>query len=104
VIARIWHGRTEAAKAEDYLRFLKERALPDYRRTAGNRAAYVLRRIDGPTAHFLTLSFWDSQDAIRGFAGQDIERARYYPEDRGFLLDFEPTVAHYEVFNDEGAS
>jgi hypothetical protein len=35
--------------------------------------------------------------AIEGFAGSDPERAKYYPEDEEFLLDFEPTVEHYEV-------
>jgi hypothetical protein len=36
-------------------------------------------------------------DAIRGFAGEDVERAKYYPEDQDFLLEFEQTVVHYEV-------
>ncbi len=58
---------------------------------------YVLRRIEDDRAHFLTVSFWESMGAIEGFAGSDPERARYYPEDREFLLDFEPTVEHYEV-------
>jgi hypothetical protein len=36
-------------------------------------------------------------DAVRAFAGDDPERACYYPEDHDFLLEFEPTVIHYEV-------
>jgi len=98
MIARLWHGRTEVRKAEAYFAFLKERALPDYRGSRGNLAAYVLRRIEGDEAHFLTLTFWDSEEAIRGFAGPQIDRARYYPEDRAFLLEFEATVEHYEVY------
>jgi hypothetical protein len=43
------------------------------------------------------MSLWDSMDSIRAFAGDDVERARYYPEDRGFLLELEPHVTHYEV-------
>lgn len=43
--------------------------------------AWVLRRMDGDTAHFLTLSFWESRDAIVAFAGADIEVAKYYAED-----------------------
>jgi heme-degrading monooxygenase HmoA len=58
---------------------------------------YVLRRIEGDRAHFLTASFWQSMDAIKGFAGSDPAKARYYPEDEEFLLEFEPTVEHYEV-------
>jgi heme-degrading monooxygenase HmoA len=96
VIARIWHGRTSREKADAYLAFLEARALPDYRSVAGNRGAYVLRRIDGEVAHFLTLSLWDSMEAIEAFAGKNVLEAKYYPEDRDFLLEFEPEVRHYE--------
>jgi hypothetical protein len=41
-------------------------------------------------------SFWESFDAICSFAGDDIEKAVYYPEDEAFLLELEPTVTHYE--------
>ncbi|MGH9970716.1 MAG: antibiotic biosynthesis monooxygenase family protein [Pyrinomonadaceae bacterium] len=99
MIARIWHGRTEASKAGDYLNFLKQTALPAYRNTKGNLRAYVLRRIENDEAHFLTLSFWESLEAIKGFAGEDYERARYYSQDKDFLLEFEPTVQHYELFD-----
>lgn len=57
----------------------------------------MLERVEGDVAHFLFVSYWESKDAIRAFAGNDIERARYYPEDAEFLLEFEPQVAHYEV-------
>ena len=98
MIARIWHGVTAATKSDEYLDFLKGRAIPDYRSTKGNKGAYVLRRVEGETAHFLTLTFWESALAVEKFAGPDIERAKYYPEDKDFLLEFEPTVTHYEVF------
>ena len=54
--------------------------------------------MDGDTAHFITLTFWESRDAIVAFAGADIEVAKYYPEDEKYVLEFEPTVAHYELF------
>jgi heme-degrading monooxygenase HmoA len=56
-----------------------------------------LRRIEDDRAHFLTVSFWESIEAIKRFAGSNPEIARYYPEDEVFLLDFELTVEHYEV-------
>jgi hypothetical protein len=46
---------------------------------------------------FLTLTHWDSLEAVEAFAGEDISKARYYPEDADFLLEFEPTVEHYEL-------
>ncbi len=97
MIARIWHGVTEAEKSEEYLDYLNRTGVPDYRATEGNRGVYVLRRIEDERAHFLTVSFWGSIEEIQRFAGPDPERARYYPEDEEFLLDFEPTVTHYEV-------
>jgi heme-degrading monooxygenase HmoA len=97
VIARIWHGVTAAAKSEEYLDYLNETGVPDYRATEGNRGVYVMRRVEGDRAHFLTLSFWNSIDDVKRFAGPDPERAKYYPADEEFLLVFEPTVGHYEV-------
>ena len=99
MIARTWHGMTPASKADAYLAFLKERALPDYRRIPGNLGAWILRREDGARTHFTTLTFWESREAIAAFAGADIALAKYYPEDRDFLLEFEPTVEHAELFS-----
>jgi len=99
MIARIWHGRTTTAKADEYLAFLQRRALPDYRGTPGNLAAYILRRAEGDITHFLTLTHWESRQAIEAFAGDDIARAKYYAEDSGFLLEFEPTVQHHELYS-----
>jgi heme-degrading monooxygenase HmoA len=97
MIARMWHGRTKATDADEYAVYLEQSGLPDYRRTPGNRGAWLLRRLEGDVAHFVTLTFWDSREAIKAFAGDDIERARYYPQDKRYLLEFEPTVMHYDV-------
>ena len=97
MIARIWHGITPASKADAYVDFLNKTGVADYRATPGNLGVHVLRRIEGDRAHFLTLTFWDSVEAIKKFAGPDYEKARYYPEDQDFLLEFEEKVTHYEV-------
>jgi heme-degrading monooxygenase HmoA len=97
VIARMWHGVTAAERADEYLDYLNETGVPDYRETEGNRGVYVLRRIEGDRTHFLTVSFWGSIEEVKAFAGPDPEKARYYPEDEEFLLEFEPRVKHYDV-------
>ncbi len=99
MIARIWHGVTPVSKADEYVEYLNKTGIPDYAATEGNRGVYLLRKIEGEQAHFITLTFWDSKQAIEKFAGQDIEKAKYYPEDAQFLLEFEPLVQHYEVMN-----
>jgi len=98
MIARIWHGTTPTLKADAYLEFLLHRALPDYLSVPGNCGAWVLRRPDGDITHFMTLTHWESTEAVEAFAGVAIERAKYYPEDEDFLLEFEPTVIHYELY------
>jgi len=97
LIARTWHGRVPAAKADAYHEYLLRTGVADYARTAGNHGVYVLRRQEGEVAHFLLITHWDSVEAIKGFAGEDYERARYYPEDDEFLLEREPFVTHYEM-------
>lgn len=97
MIVRMWHGRVPAAKAAHYRAFLNERAIPDYRAVSGNEAVYILERADGAQTHFITMTFWRDEAAIRGFAGDELTRAKYYPEDADFLLELEPHVVHYEV-------
>ena len=98
MIARIWHGKTKASDATAYLEYLFKSGIPAYRATNGNKGAWVLRRVDNDVAHFITLSFWESREAIAAFAGADLEVAKYYGEDEKYLLEFEPTVTHYELF------
>jgi heme-degrading monooxygenase HmoA len=99
MIARTWHGIVSAAKADAYADFLLRVALPDYQGTPGNKGVTFLRRVEGDTAHFLLITLWESLDSIKQFAGDDVEKARYYPEDTDFLLEFEPNAFHYEVLN-----
>ena len=67
-----------------------QRAIPDYRSVKGNIDVAILRRDDGDVTHFLTVTHWQSEEAIRAFAGDDLLKAKYYPEDEDFLLEFEP--------------
>jgi heme-degrading monooxygenase HmoA len=97
MIARLWHGRVPAEKADAYAEYLSRTGIPDYMNTEGNRGVYVMRRKEGEFVHFLLLSLWNDYDAIVAFAGDDYEEARYYPEDRDFLVELEPAVIHYEV-------
>jgi heme-degrading monooxygenase HmoA len=98
MIARIWHGKTNVSLADAYLDYLFKSGMSAYRATPGNKGAWLLRRLEGDVAHFITLSFWESRDAIAAFAGADIETAKYYPEDEKYLMEFEPNVTHYELF------
>ena len=102
MITRIWHGRTHAADADAYLDFLLKKGTKEYQATPGNIEVKVWRKQEGDIAHFWTVSIWDNLESIKVFAGEDFEKAKYYPEDDGFLLEFEPTVIHCETFNVKG--
>ncbi|HLC05286.1 MAG TPA: hypothetical protein VJK02_19810 [Anaerolineales bacterium] len=97
MIARIWHGAVPAAKANSYYELLLRTGVPDYQATEGNQGVLVLRRLQDDIAHFLLLTLWDSLESIKAFAGEDVERARYYPEDGDYLIEMEPNVTHYQV-------
>ncbi|MEO9483932.1 MAG: antibiotic biosynthesis monooxygenase [Ekhidna sp.] len=98
MIARIWEGRTNAVDYEKYTAFMKERALPDYKETTGFISLRFLRKLEGDIGHFKLITYWESMEVIKNFAGDDFSKAKYYPEDQQFLLGFEECVQHYEVF------
>jgi heme-degrading monooxygenase HmoA len=90
VVARMWHEMTPTGKADEYSKFLVQRAIPDYRGTPGNLAAYFLRREDGGKTHFITLTFWESLEKIKAFAGEPVYRAKHYAEDKNFCWSLSP--------------
>jgi len=83
MIARTWHGRVPAEKADAYHDYLRRTGLADFAATPGNLGAWVFRRTDGDVTHYLLTSLWESWEAIERFAGEDLER--------------EPFVTHFEV-------
>lgn len=101
MIARIWHGVVPQEKAERYYDYLKTTGLQDYRNTEGNIGMQVLRKHENEQTHYLLITFWDSYESIKKFAGEEYEKARYYPEDEEFLLELEPFVNHYEILEDK---
>jgi len=99
MITRIWHGVTRAHHAEVYLDYLIQTGVKGYKNTPGNLGVQVLRRIEGDQCHFWTVTRWENIESIQAFAGQEYEKARYYPEDNLYLLSFEPQVIHCETFD-----
>jgi heme-degrading monooxygenase HmoA len=96
-LARLWRGATKAEDAAAYLAYLHETGIAEYRRTPGNRGVIVLRRIGSERAEFLLLTLWESEDAVRRFAGEDMERAVFYPDDDRFLIARDERVRHFDV-------
>jgi len=97
VIARLWAGTVQRPDAEVYADYIRATGFTAYGQTAGNRGGWLLRRDEGDRTEFLALSLWDSTDAVRAFAGDDVEAAVLYPEDERYLVAGSSTVRHYEV-------
>lgn len=98
MITRIWHGRTRTTDAAMYLHFLLNAGTREYLDTPGNLSVRVWQKLDTDCCHFWTVTEWTDVASIKAFAGEDYERAKYYPEDDGVLLEFEEKVEHYESF------
>lgn len=102
-VARTWRGATRLEDADAYLDYLKITGLKSYRETPGNLGVVALRRREGRRAEFLLISLWESEAAIRRFAGDPIAQAVFYPEDDRFLVDRDNHVGHFDVvFRDGG--
>lgn len=97
MIARIWRGRVKPGKLEEYRKIVEASGESDYKATPGNLGAWILTRDRGEYGEIVTLSFWESRDAIKGFAGEDINLARYYSGDEDYLLEMNEEVEHYDA-------
>lgn len=97
MILRSWRGAVRTEDTERYLKHQADTGVKEYRDTAGNRGAIVLRRDRGDVVEVLTLSLWTTMDAVRGFAGDDPARARFYPGDDDLLVEKDLHADHFEV-------
>lgn len=103
-IARLWRGETRREDAAAYRQVLETTGVADYRATPGNLGVWLLQREQGARMEFLLVTLWDGPAAIAAFAGSDIAQARYYDQDREYLLDFRKTVEHFQVAGSWGAA
>jgi heme-degrading monooxygenase HmoA len=97
MIARTWRGRATKEKADDCVRHFETDVVQNLKGIPGNTGAYLLRRDADDGVEFLTLTFWDSIDAINRFWGGDSEVARIETEDRTALSAFDEFARNYEV-------
>ena len=97
MIARLWHGWTKPENADAYENLLRTRIFPGIHRVAGHKGAYLLRRKVDEGSEFVTITLFESIDALRAFAGPDYETAVVPPEARRLLSHFDAKSEHYEI-------
>ena len=101
MIARMWRGKVRTEQTHEYVEYINGTGIREYRQTPGNRGAQMWTRDLGDgTTEVITVSWWDSLESIRGFAGDDIEAAVFYSEDDDYLVDRGTRVTHFEVRSD----
>lgn len=97
MIARIWRGEVPSSKADEYLGLMREIALPEYRSTRGNCGAWCFYRREQSVTHVLMVTHWEDIEAIKRFAGEDFEMAKYYSFDPRYLLSMALKVEHFDA-------
>ena len=102
MIARIWRGAVRRSDADRYADYMRGTGIKEYAETDGNRGVLMLRRDESDRSEFVMVTLWESWDAVRAFAGDEVERAVFYPEDDAFLVERDLTATHYEVLEARG--
>jgi heme-degrading monooxygenase HmoA len=97
MIARIWRGWAPLASAGDYQRHYGAEVGEHLRAVSGFCGARLLRQEDGQEVMFTSITFFTSLDAVRGFAGDDYERAVVQDAARHALSHWDDRVSHHEV-------
>jgi heme-degrading monooxygenase HmoA len=97
MIARIWRGAVRKKDGDAYAAYMRETGVAAYAATPGNQGIWMLRRDVDDLTEFVMFTLWESLDAVKAFAGEDYERAVFYPEDERFLVERDLRSTHYEV-------
>src|SRR5574341_1095284 len=97
MIARMWRGFATREKADDYVEHLQRSVVSELRQIDGFRGIYLLRRNSSDDVEFMVATLWDTVDAIRQFAGVNVETAVVAPAAKALLRAYDSTVTHYEI-------
>lgn len=99
MIVRSWRGSVAKKDRDRYFDYLKQTGLIAYQHTPGNRGVLALRRDLEDRTEFLLITFWESEEAVKRFAGPDPSRAIFYPADQDMLVEFDSFANHYELLH-----
>jgi heme-degrading monooxygenase HmoA len=100
MIARVWKATADASQLEGYVRHFTEHVVPALVRVDGYEGSQLLCNREVTPTDLVVVTWWNSLDAIRGFAGSDISRAVIDPRARQVLLSCDERVMHYTVIAD----
>ena len=98
MITRIWHGKTKKEYSEIYRQYVIDTGIKEYQNTIGNLDSQIWQIDENDITHIWTVTHWKDVESIKAFAGDDYQKAKYYPEDEKYLLEIEPSVEHYNTY------
>ena len=97
MIARVWRGVARPDKANEYVEHLRRAVFPELQQIDGFREALVLKRNKKDGIEFTVQTIWESLDAIRKFAGKNVETAVIAPAAKPLFREFDSFVTHHEL-------
>ena len=100
MISRVWHGWTTAQKADKYHTILNDLVFPEIaaKNVLGYKEIQLFRgAIENDEVEFITVMWFDSWDAVKQFAGEDMEQAYVPSQARAVLSRFDERSQHYEI-------
>jgi heme-degrading monooxygenase HmoA len=97
MIARVWRGIATQDNVAHYVEHFQRGVLPELKQLNGFHEAHVLQKATGNQVEITVMTWWDSMDAIRSFAGDNVETAVVAPAAHAVLIAYDTTVTHYEM-------
>jgi heme-degrading monooxygenase HmoA len=89
-VARIWRGRTKRQRADEYEAYSLEAGIKPLMEKA---MGVLYFREDGEEeSEFVTISFWESVEAMSRFAGDDPTRIHHLARDEELLMELPESV------------
>ncbi len=96
-IARIWHGATPAGMTDEYVNLAKSNCVANCTATPGNLGVTFFHETEGEVTRHTFISYWKDMEAVKRFAGEDFQRARFFPGEERFLVESDEVVEHREM-------
>lgn len=101
-IVRIWRGRTKPARADEYERYNFEVGIrPLIAKALG---VQTFREDRADETEFMTISYWESIEAMGRFTGGDPSQVHHLPRDREFLIELPKAVQVLRLLESHGVT
>ena len=101
-IIRVWYGLAKSKHADSYGNHVKNDIFPLFSKMQGNLGAKVLRRDVDEGVEFAVITAWDSMEAIKKFAKDDIDKAVVAEAAQPYFIRYDKHVSHFTVDSELG--